>query len=121
MRIYLSTGIVLIVVLAVLAPRVLSDTQANMNQRAAERAATADKAMNVAYTELLSLLDAEGKEKLKTAQRAWLTFRDAECGFAGDFARGGSMSPQLHSWESESLTNDRTEQLKSHVALYKSR
>jgi hypothetical protein len=38
---------------------------------------------------LAKLPDAEGKEKLKQSQRAWLAFRDAEAAFAADQARGG--------------------------------
>ena len=56
----------------------------------------ADAELNKCYEALLTKLpDAEGKEKLKQSQRAWLVFRDAEAAFAADEAHGGSMAPTI--------------------------
>ena len=38
-----------------------------------------DKALNAAYAKAMDGLNARQKEKLKTAQRAWIAFRDANC------------------------------------------
>jgi uncharacterized protein YecT (DUF1311 family) len=119
MKILLSTGIVLAVVLAFVTPRVFSQTQAEMTQRANDDADRADKALNATYKELMALLDDEGKEKLKTAQRAWLKFRDAEAEVDADYARGGSLSPQLYAIALKSLTEARTAQLQAHVDFHK--
>ncbi len=96
-----------------------AQSQAKMTQQAVDEAAKADKAMNAAYKELMLLLDAEGQEKLKTAQRAWIKFRDAECALAADAARGGSLSPQLHAMESLTLTEARTSQLNAHARVFR--
>jgi uncharacterized protein YecT (DUF1311 family) len=37
-----------------------------------------DKELNKNYKQLMSLLDEEGKQELKTAQVKWIAFRDAE-------------------------------------------
>jgi uncharacterized protein YecT (DUF1311 family) len=42
-------------------------------------------------------LDDKRKQKLKTAQRAWLVYRDAEAEFSADHARGGSLAGYLYS------------------------
>jgi uncharacterized protein YecT (DUF1311 family) len=41
--------------------------------------ARADKALNLAYKEAMARLSTEGKTRLRTAQRAWIKARDAEC------------------------------------------
>ena len=51
-------------------------------------------------------------EALLSAQRAWLSYRDAHCVNEGYWARGGSMEPMLVSFCLASLTRDRTEQLR---------
>ncbi|MBV6273383.1 DUF1311 domain-containing protein [Alcaligenaceae bacterium CGII-47] len=50
-----------------------------------------DGRLNKAYKALMDDLDAERKNQLKTAQRAWIKFRDANCDFYYD-PDGGSMA-----------------------------
>ena len=70
-----------------------AQTQAAMNAQARAEFEKADAELNKTYEALLAKLpDAEGKEKLKHSQRAWLAFRDAEAAFA---AGGGTMAPTL--------------------------
>ena len=52
-------------------------------------------------------------ETLLEGQRAWLSFRDAECRSEGFMARGGSMQPMLVSQCKAYLTELRTEQLRN--------
>jgi len=60
-----------------------AQSQAEMSRQAAKDFENADTERNKTYEALLRKLpDAEGKEKLKQSQRAWLTFRDAEAAFA---------------------------------------
>jgi uncharacterized protein YecT (DUF1311 family) len=76
----------------------------------------ADTELNKTYEALLRKLpDAEGKEKLKQSQRAWLTFRDAEAAFASDQARGGSMAPTIRYETMTELIKQRIKQLKLHL------
>jgi uncharacterized protein YecT (DUF1311 family) len=49
---------------------------------------------------------------LRQAQRAWLTFRDAQCTYEGyGEARGGSMEPMVYSGCRARLTRERIAQL----------
>ena len=63
-------------------------TQPEITACMAEDARAADKRLNAAYADLLRYLDPGQREQLQAAQRAWLAFRDADCGFwgAGDFS-----------------------------------
>ena len=59
--------------------------------------------------------DAEGKKLLQAAQRAWISFRDAECAFSTNDSKGGSIYPMLMSNCLEELTADRTKQLRTYL------
>ena len=52
------------------------------------------------------------EETLRSAQRAWITFRDSSCDYEGYFARGGSMEPMLINQCLARLTGERTKQLR---------
>ncbi|WP_259236807.1 lysozyme inhibitor LprI family protein [Aeromonas sp. BIGb0445] len=49
--------------------------------------------------------------KLKSAQRAWLTFRDAQCRYEAGVYDGGSIAPLVHSSCLTNLTEQRTKDL----------
>ena len=87
-----------------------------MNAQARAEFEQADAELNKCYEALLTKLpDAEGKEKLKQSQRAWLVFRDAEAAFAADQLRGGSMAPTIRYETMTGLTQQQIKQLKSHL------
>jgi uncharacterized protein YecT (DUF1311 family) len=50
---------------------------------------TQDARLNENYKRLMSMLTGKRKQELLEAQRAWLKFRDANCGFYHD-PKGGS-------------------------------
>lgn len=90
-----------------------AQSQAEMSRQAAKDFEKADTELNKTYEALLRKLpDAQGKEKLKQSQRAWLTFRDAEAAFASDQARGGSMAPTIRYETMTELIKQRIKQLK---------
>lgn len=64
-----------------------------------------DARLNRAYAEALQTLDPAAKLKLRTAQRAWIAFRDADCD-AVLAAYGGTMAPMME----ETCYLDRTSQ-----------
>ncbi|MFW8615899.1 MULTISPECIES: lysozyme inhibitor LprI family protein [Mesorhizobium] len=77
------------------------DSQQMMNICAGEDYQAADARLNTAYQNLTSSDDANGKRLLQVAQRAWITFRDAECAHSTAASEGGS----IHSMEvSQCLT-----------------
>src|SRR6266540_3206616 len=96
---------------------IYAQTQADMNSQTRAECVQADSELNKTYEALLTKLpDAEGKEKLKQSQRAWLAFRDSEAAFAADQARGGSMAPTIRYETMTELTQQRIKQLKTTVA-----
>ena len=93
-----------------------AQSQAEMNHQAVKDFKKADAELNKTYEALLRKLpDAEGKEKLKQSQRAWLAFRDAEAAFASDQVRGGSMAPTIRYETMTEFTHQRIKQLKVHL------
>lgn len=85
--------------------------QHEMNAAAEESAGAADKKLNAVYKKLMAALDDEGKALLKSSQRAWIAYRDAEAKFAEDEMRGGSAAPLLYFGAMTRLTEERTKQL----------
>jgi len=86
-------GVVMAVLFSLLVPvaQMHAQTQAAMNAEARADFKKVDAELNSAYAALMAKLpDAEGKEKLKQSQRAWIAFRDAEAAFA---AGGGTILP----------------------------
>lgn len=96
-----------------------AQTQGEMNQEAYRDFQAADKALNAAYAKALKALpDDEAREKLKTAQRAWLAYRDAEAECEADFVRGGTMAPLERACSLKALTEDRTKEIQALVKSY---
>lgn len=88
-------------------------TQNDMNICAAQSYEKADKALNIAYKKLMAQLkdDENAQSLLRSAQRAWLAYRDSECIFEGHGVEGGSMQPLIIFGCKASLTKKRTEEL----------
>ncbi len=72
---------------------------------------SADKLLNDAYRQRRNTLDETGKQLLRGAQRAWIKFRDAQCVYERDGARGGTMAPLLEIACQEDLTRQRAHAL----------
>ncbi|TIN73893.1 MAG: lysozyme inhibitor LprI family protein [Mesorhizobium sp.] len=87
------------------------DSQQMMNICAGEDYQAADAKLNKAYQDLTSSDDAGGKRLLQVAQRAWITFRDAECAHSTAASQDGSIHPMAVSQCLTRLTNDRIKQL----------
>lgn len=101
-------------------------TQAEMNACQAALWQAADAELNAAYGEARAYmveLDANlsqdrrgAADKLREAQRAWITFRDAACAAAGWPMRGGTAEPLLVNGCLTELTRQRTAQLRDLLA-----
>lgn len=90
------------------------ETQAGMNRCAIDKYQKANEELNKVYPQLMAKLSPEQKQKLKTAQTAWIQFRDAHCECAASFsAEGGSLEPLLKYSCLESQTRTRIKELKS--------
>jgi uncharacterized protein YecT (DUF1311 family) len=98
--------------LALCLPTAHGQSQSEMNRQAEADFVSADAALNKAYQKLVTKLDEQSVAKLKTAQRAWIAFRDAQAALAADVAaRGGSMAPMIYAGTRATLTKVRTKDL----------
>lgn len=88
-------------------------SQLALNQCADAELEAADTALNAAYQQIIGRLedDPDTVQLLRTAQRAWLDFRDRECTFAASAAAQGSIYPLIVATCRADLTQRRTEQL----------
>jgi uncharacterized protein YecT (DUF1311 family) len=100
-------------------------TQLDMNECAAQAFDAADAELNRVYgiaVDFARQLDAETKggieEQLRTAQRAWITYRDAACASEASQFEGGSIMPLVFSGCLERVTLARTDDLYAFTANY---
>ncbi|MGO4198175.1 lysozyme inhibitor LprI family protein [Rhizobium sp. YAF28] len=99
-----------------------AQTQSDMTSCAQARYEEADKALNAQYKQTRAAMvaidkdldgDMKGAEQaLLKAQRAWISYRDAQCENYGFQARGGTMEPMLVAGCLADLTDLRTKELK---------
>jgi uncharacterized protein YecT (DUF1311 family) len=94
-----------------------AQTQAAMTECAGDAYDEADRKLNETYKQIADrLADApEIKASLKKAQRAWITFRDAECEFTNAQAVGGSLYGALITQCLAELTEQRAEMLQTYL------
>jgi uncharacterized protein YecT (DUF1311 family) len=95
-----------------------AQTQGALDEQSCGQFHKADVALNGTYSKILKeyAKDQQFIAKLKTAQRAWLAFRDAELEAlfpkTDKQAEYGSVYPMCRCSELQSLTEERTKQLK---------
>jgi len=92
-------------------------TQLEMNACASRNFDAADAALNAAYREIVSRLggDEATRVLLRDAQRAWVTFRDAECRFSTSGVAGGSIHPLIYATCLADVTAARTAILRGYL------
>ncbi len=100
--------------------------QRDLNICAEQDWQAADADLNRAYQQVMAEMKAmdtalppelQGAETaLRSAQRAWITYRDANCTAAGFPMRGGSAEPLLVYGCLRQMTLDRTEELLALIA-----
>lgn len=94
--------------------------QQSMNFCAEKDYQAADKKLNAIYQKVMSALDDEGyKTKLKTAERAWMTYRDTQCTFETAENEGGTIHPMVYAGCETRLTNLRTKDLQDYLVCWK--
>lgn len=94
-----------------------ASTQLALTECSAQAYQSADDELNEAYQALVSKLEASPAtlEKLREAQRAWISFRDAECALESSGVEGGSAQPMVRNGCLTTLTKQRTERLREHA------
>ena len=92
-------------------PCAAAQTQAEMTICWGNQYKAADTKLNQVYRQFTAKLDDEEKTQLKTAQTAWLKYRDANCEFVGDQYKGGTMRPMIAAICLADVTDNRTKEL----------
>ena len=95
--------------------------QQDMNRCADLAYQAADAELNDAYADAVKYargIGGEAEDKLRTAQRAWVTFRDAACAAEAYPNQGGSMQPMVLSYCLARLTDQRRADLIAFSSTY---
>lgn len=92
-----------------------AQSQTEMNICWGKEYKAADAQLNAAYREFMSKLNPEETAQLKTAQLAWIKFRDANCEFVADQYKGGSIQPMIAAMCLADQTSARTSELKAQM------
>ncbi|MDZ7957579.1 MAG: lysozyme inhibitor LprI family protein [Aulosira sp. DedQUE10] len=92
-----------------------AQTQLEINQCAKLSYQNADKKLNQVYQQLLPTLSSSRKQKLITAQQAWIKFRDTSCEFERSQYEGGSIAPTIYFGCLEQTTQQRTQKLQEYL------
>lgn len=90
-----------------------AQTTVDMGDCAGKEYKQADAELNAVYKQLMaSLSDKEHQASLKSAQQAWLKFRDANCEFDSFENRGGTIHPVVYTSCLAAMTRARTKELR---------
>ena len=92
-----------------------AQSQLEMNMCWGNQYKAADSRLNAVYREFTSKLNPEETAQLRTAQLAWIKFRDANCEFVADQYKGGSIRPMIAAMCLADVTNARTSELKAQM------
>lgn len=90
-----------------------SPVQADLNACAGAAFKTADTQLNAAYAALRQRLSEDGQRRLRDAERAWISYRDAECMFRSSGDDGGSAAVMVDVQCQADLTTERAKYLES--------
>ena len=85
--------------------------QFELNGCAARARDKADAELNKVYRELMKDTGTTERAKLKSAQLAWIKFRDAHCDYKTIGNKGGSIYPMVYSFCLAGVTNARVKEL----------
>ena len=87
-----------------------------------KKLAGADAELNKAYRQLVSRLgDKKWAVKLRTAQQAWIKYRDANCDYVSEFSGGGSAVTFEYNFCLADMTAARTKELQEMLNNIKER
>jgi len=87
-----------------------------------KKLAAADAELNKTYRQLIPKLNSKDWEtKLRTAQQAWIKYRDANCDYESEFSGGGSATTFEYNFCLADMTTARTKQLREMLTKIKER
>lgn len=92
--------------------------QTTMNVCAGDALKKSDKQLNDLYKQVEARLkdDADTTKLLVSAQKAWISFRDAECTFSSSAVAQGSVYPMIYAMCLDGLTQLRVKDLQTYLA-----
>ena len=92
-------------------------TQTDMDICAGKSYAKSDAELNKLYKQIETRLkgDADTTKLLVAAQKAWVSFRDAECNFSSSGVTGGSVYPFISSNCLDGMTQSRVKDLQGYL------
>ncbi|MEJ6388189.1 lysozyme inhibitor LprI family protein [Gymnodinialimonas ulvae] len=96
---------------AQVAPCDPNQPQSALTQCVSEAYQAWDGLLNEAYQRVIGIQDASGEERLRQAQRAWITYRDLACEMERARYDGGSIAPMIQLQCLTRLTERRTRDL----------
>jgi len=70
-------------------------TQPELSACAGKDAQAADAELNRVYGQLIAKYDEPNRNALVLAERAWILYRDAECGYETALSVGGTIHPMM--------------------------
>jgi uncharacterized protein YecT (DUF1311 family) len=89
--------------------------QATLTQCASNSLKASDAKLNQTFRALQAKISKPGKDKLQKAQRAWLSWRDAQCDFDTSGSSGGSVHAMVLASCLDDLTKAQTKLLDSQL------
>jgi uncharacterized protein YecT (DUF1311 family) len=99
-------------------------TTAGMERCTYEATQQWDKELNKTYKALMSKLDAESQDKLRSAQRAWVAYKELELNNMASIYRysfhnglGGTMLISMQAMDELELTKTRTLELSGYLSV----
>lgn len=90
-------------------------TQTDMNICSYRDFQKADAALNASYRALLGKISPAGQTKLRQAERDWVSYRDAQCGFETMGTQGGTIHPLVRNQCETALTEAQTKRLEAQL------
>jgi uncharacterized protein YecT (DUF1311 family) len=91
--------------------------QATMNECQGKAYKKSDAELNNLYKQIeRRIKDPAPAKLLAAAQRAWVSFRDAECDFSASGVSGGSVYPMIYAQCMDEVTRARVKDLKKYLA-----
>jgi uncharacterized protein YecT (DUF1311 family) len=85
--------------------------QIDMDTCAGQDFTASDAKLNALYKTMMSKYDAPNQAKLKTAEKAWLGYRDAECDYETNGTAGGTINPMMDTMCRTTKTDARIKEL----------
>jgi uncharacterized protein YecT (DUF1311 family) len=86
-------------------------TQTAMDECIGRAMKASDQQLNETYRALLAKVSKNGGDQLRKAQRAWLTWRDAQCQFNTMGTAGGTINSSMYALCIDELTQEQTRRL----------